>query len=154
MPIRIPPPRPRRGLSWSQGEAWLDDVSDLLRSVIVDEESPFRYESLSSQIHETATGSATIATFEGLDFYHFGADVEQSLSFRLSLPHRWKEGTLITPYIRWASTNTDTGAVRWEIAYRFADTGAVLSSISTRTADQNAIGVAGTLQLTLFSEIN
>lgn len=88
----------------------------------------------------------------------FAASVTETLIVHMQMPHAWKEGSVIRPHVHWMKTTAASGAVMWEIDYRWAPIGEVMdSSWTTLTASTPAVGdndLADEHALTSFTEID
>lgn len=71
------------------------------------------------------TGLATpdVIDFAGIKALGFDSELNESMSFTVSLNHDGKVGSDIIPYIAWSPTTNNAGVVRWGIAFTAAQRG-------------------------------
>lgn len=63
----------------------------------------------------------------------------------VQLPHAWLEGSSLYPHVHWCKTTSASGAVVWEMAYRWAPIGATMDAAFTAvTASAVAAGTPDT----------
>lgn len=101
------------------------------------------WEDLESAIVPNGIGTAAVydgTTYPGTLLFNGTAD--RYVSGVVRLPHSWKEGTSILPYIRWTKTGADPGgsAVSWEMRWAGGSVGSQILSLVSWTAGTLAYG--------------
>lgn len=71
------------------------------------------------------------------------------------MPHRWKEGSFVSPHVHWSPTSTSTGSVVWQIDCDIANVGEAYSGSYTYTSPivSYADGILNDHKLIDFSEL-
>ena len=147
MPTRTPVPKP------GDTKAWLRDLNDLLRSVILDEQAPARWQTVPCRFLPFGATPPGIVSFGSIELPHFDAASNESIPFTLQLPHTWYEGSDVYPYVRWSPTSADTGVVSWEFIYRWANADSPFSTATSEIIDQAGGGTAGMNLLALSTPV-
>jgi len=80
----------------------------------------------------------------------FSAKAVNIIAIQAQIPHAWKLGSAISPHIHWAPSNTDTGDVRWDLAYKIVPIGSVIPA--SWTNDTIWIAGSGTADEHMLSE--
>jgi hypothetical protein len=83
----------------------------------------------------------------------FDASTEEEVSDFIAIDGNFKEGSSLTPFVRWMPTSTDTGAVRWALEYVIISAGGTVSSSTTITFNHTAGGTAWQRQDINLSDI-
>jgi hypothetical protein len=111
----------------------------------VDPDNP-HYEIIGTGLGSFRAESAAPATVQGigtgdLKAYDFAGGADQDLHFSAQLPHGYREGSNLTPRIKWAPDSTNTGTVIFNLEYVwYCDDCAFPDSASTVSITVNADG--------------
>jgi hypothetical protein len=88
----------------------------------------------------------------------FDAATAEKVVTWFQLPNGWTEGSVVYPVVRWAKTTSATGAVAWQVRYRYANSGEALSAWSgaqvvsaTETVDEDT---ADEVQITQLARVS
>ncbi len=86
--------------------------------------------------------------------WRFDDSSSEQLLLTLTLPTDYKEGTSIVPVVSWFTASAVTGAVYWQVQYKWTDVDEIMDSGFTviNTTDASS-GVARTLQEASFASI-
>jgi hypothetical protein len=118
-------------------------------------------DSLSPMTFSNNAGSLTTPTFaqfqtgtvSGVFCWSFSATARRDMSFNFQMPHSWVEGTSITPYARWSTTDTNTGNIFFGIEYSIASTNNTFATTTNSTVTQAVSGTAFQHQIVTFPSI-
>ena len=61
----------------------------------------------------------------------FDDSATEIVFMQVQMPHAWKTGSPISPHVHWCKTSSASGAVSWNLSYRWADIGDVFGAWST-----------------------
>lgn len=98
--------------------------------------------------------SPTWGNFVGnVKTYLFDPTKDEALHIQFQMPHRWAEGTTISPHVHWAPMNTNTGNIKWELEYSWANLDGTFSAPTVITVTDAADGTTSKHQITDFADI-
>lgn len=107
----------------TNGHVTLTDFATYWKSIFVD--------ALSMHIDGVADPTfGSILASGGLKGYSFPGDAAKSLYFTVNIPANFKEGSDITPRIRWMPATANAGNVVWSIEYSWANIDGTHSAIA------------------------
>lgn len=107
-----------------------------------------------SQMHLDSSAAPSWVAFTGnAHTIGFGASAAQSVDFSWRVPRGYKDGTDLTPKVRWAPADSAAGDVYWQIYYTWKNVGDVHSGTSTLTKTATSSGTTLKEQSDEFSDI-
>lgn len=86
--------------------------------------------------------------------YLFDDSTTETVFVSFEMPHRWIEGSIVRPYVRWTAVDDTAGDVVWRLEYQLIDVGEAIDSYTTVSITSAASGVSGQHQVTSFGDIS
>jgi len=65
--------------------------------------------------------------------WEFSASATNVIALQVQMPHRWKEGTILSPHVHWRKKTQGTGNVMWELKYEFKNLNDDFTDVYTET---------------------
>lgn len=141
------------------------DITTIIRSLINDEEAPYRWRSMRVPLIATQGGGLNApgiiqfrddgAGSTGVYGAAFDQTVEEAVLFEVELPEDYKEGTDLICQVHWSpGSSSSTNTVRWGLEYTVQIVGSAFPTTSTISVEDAGSGTPYDHQSVDFAAID